>query len=153
MRSERSAGIFRPTFARPDYKTRYLERRINCHYSFMHENLMDMNHQFLHRSLMGSIRAKALDVRGGDDQVEVDYTFTRMAGKQSFGEKFMLGENKAFAKYYFFVIWYPVGYWILSSLAAIKGVYNYTFQSKEVTVRWKSPDRGLHTLKSSSKTK
>lgn len=62
-------------------------------------------------------------------------------------------ENKAFAKYYFFVIWYPVGYWILSSLAAIKGVYNYTFQSKEVTIRWKSPDRGLHTLKSSSKTK
>jgi biofilm PGA synthesis N-glycosyltransferase PgaC len=62
-------------------------------------------------------------------------------------------ENKAFAKYYFFVIWYPVGYWILASLAAIKGVYNFTFRSKEVTVRWKSPDRGLHTLKSSSKTK
>jgi len=87
-----------PTFARPDYKTRYLDRRINCHYSFMHENLMDMNHQFLHRSLMGSIRARALDVRGGGNQVEVDYTFTRTAGKQSFGEKFMLGENKAFAK-------------------------------------------------------
>ncbi len=51
------------------------------------------------------------------------------------------------------MIWYPVGYWIMSSLAAIKGVYNFTFRSKEVTVRWKSPDRGLHTLKSSSKTK
>jgi biofilm PGA synthesis N-glycosyltransferase PgaC len=62
-------------------------------------------------------------------------------------------ENRAFAKYYFFVIWYPVGYWILASLAAIKGVYNFTFRSKEVTVRWKSPDRGLHTLKSSSKTR
>ena len=57
-------------------------------------------------------------------------------------------ENKAFLKYYFFVIWYPVGYWILSSLAAVKGVYNFAFQSKEITVRWKSPDRGLHTLKS-----
>jgi len=57
-------------------------------------------------------------------------------------------EKKAFARYYFFVIWYPVGYWILLSLAAIKGVYNFIFRSKEVTVRWKSPDRGLHTLKS-----
>lgn len=87
-----------PTFARSDYKTRYLDRRINCHYTFMHENLMDMNHQFLHRQLMGSIRAKSLDLRGGDDWVEVDYTFFRTAGKQSFGEKFMLGEGKAFGK-------------------------------------------------------
>jgi hypothetical protein len=87
-----------PTFARPDYKTRYLDRRINCHYTFMHENLMDMNHQFLHRQLMGSIRAKPLDLRGAEDWVEVDYTFSRTAGKQSFGEKFMLGEGRAFGK-------------------------------------------------------
>jgi phenylpropionate dioxygenase-like ring-hydroxylating dioxygenase large terminal subunit len=87
-----------PTFARRDYKTRYLDRRINCHYTFMHENLMDMNHQFLHRRLMGSIRAKPLDLRAGENWVEVDYTFSRTAGKQSFGEKFMLGENRVFAK-------------------------------------------------------
>ena len=37
----------------------------------MHENLMDMNHQFLHRSLMGSIRATCLDVRKGDGWVSV----------------------------------------------------------------------------------
>jgi renierapurpurin 18,18'-hydroxylase len=84
-----------PTFANPKYKTRTLDRRIACHYSFMHENLMDMNHQFLHRSLMGSIRATMLDVRTGDGWVEVDYTFARLAGKQPLGEKFMIGDRKA----------------------------------------------------------
>ena len=79
-----------PTYSNPKYKTRLLDRTINCHYSFMHENLMDMNHQFLHRSLMGSIRATLLDVREGDNWLEVDYTFTRPAGKQPMGEWFMI---------------------------------------------------------------
>ena len=75
------------------YKTRTLDRRIDCHYSFMHENLMDMNHQFLHRSLMGSIRATPLDLREGEDWVEVDYTFSRTGGSQPLGEKFMIGKR------------------------------------------------------------
>lgn len=83
------------TFSNPKYKTRILDRSISCHYSFMHENLMDMNHQFLHRSLMGSIRATLLDVRTGEDWVEVDYTFSRLGGKQPLGEKFMIGDRKA----------------------------------------------------------
>lgn len=84
-----------PTFGKPEYKTRFLDRRIECHYTFMHENLMDMNHQFLHRSLMGSIRTNTLDLRGGDNWVEVDYTFTRAAGKQPLGERFMIGRKGA----------------------------------------------------------
>jgi renierapurpurin 18,18'-hydroxylase len=82
------------TFANPKYKTRTLDRSIACHYSFMHENLMDMNHQFLHRSLMGSIRATVLDMRSHADWVETDYTFARLAGKQPLGEKFMIGDRK-----------------------------------------------------------
>jgi len=54
------------------YKTRRYAREIACHYSFMHENLMDMNHQFLHRRVMGQIRARTLGRRHGDDWVEVD---------------------------------------------------------------------------------
>lgn len=73
------------------YKTRYLDREVACHYSFMHENLMDMNHQFLHRKLMGRIRAIYLDLRQGDDWIEVDYTFGRTAGKQNIGERFIIG--------------------------------------------------------------
>jgi Phenylpropionate dioxygenase and related ring-hydroxylating dioxygenases, large terminal subunit len=82
------------TQQRREYRTRVLDRRIACHYSFMHENLMDMNHQFLHRSLMGSIRAKLLDMREGDDWVEADYTFTRAAGKQPLGERFMINRGR-----------------------------------------------------------
>lgn len=83
-----------PTQADPAYRTRVLDRRIGCHYSFMHENLMDMNHQFLHRSLMGSIRPTLLDIREGDDWVEADYTFSRAAGKQPLGERFMINRKR-----------------------------------------------------------
>lgn len=84
-----------PTHANPQYKTRYLDREVACHYSFMHENLMDMNHQFLHRKLMGRIRAVFLGLRKGDDWIEVDYTFGRTAGKQNLGERFIIGKPGA----------------------------------------------------------
>ena len=76
-----------------NYKTRYLDRRVDCHYSFMHENLMDMNHQFLHRRLMGGIRTIFLGMRQGENWIEADYTFKRAAGKQPLGELFMLGKR------------------------------------------------------------
>ncbi len=82
-----------PSTTSPEYKTRYLSRRINCHYTFMHENLMDMNHQFLHRRLMGGIKTIFLGVRSGDNWIEADYTFKRSEGKQPLGEKFMLGKR------------------------------------------------------------
>ena len=63
-----------PTSATADSRRATWTATIACHYSFMHENLMDMNHQFLHRSLMGRIRAKLLDVREGEDWLEADYT-------------------------------------------------------------------------------
>ncbi|MBI1732167.1 MAG: aromatic ring-hydroxylating dioxygenase subunit alpha [Gammaproteobacteria bacterium] len=79
-----------PAWRDPAYKTRYLDHEVDCHYSFLHENLMDMNHQFLHRRIMAQIRTGFLDLREGDDWVEVDYTFSRV-GRQPVGEKFMLG--------------------------------------------------------------
>jgi len=75
------------------YKTRYLDRVIRCHYSFMHENLMDMNHQFLHRRLMGGIRPSLLELNQGDNWIEAVYTFSRVSGRQSLGEKFMIGKR------------------------------------------------------------
>lgn len=77
----------------PKYKTRYLDHEVSCHYSFLHENLMDMNHQFLHRRIMASIQTRFLGLREGDDWVEVDYSFSR-EGKQPLGEKFMLGKRE-----------------------------------------------------------
>jgi renierapurpurin 18,18'-hydroxylase len=72
---------------RKDYKTRRLNREVACHYTFMHENLFDMNHQFLHRKQMGSIKAQCIGRQHGEDWAEVEYSFSRTAGKPSMGEK------------------------------------------------------------------
>ncbi|MGB1883050.1 MAG: Rieske 2Fe-2S domain-containing protein [Gammaproteobacteria bacterium] len=82
-----------PSESDPNYKTRYLDRRVDCHFTFMHENLMDMNHQFLHRKLMGSVKTMFLGMRQGENWMEADYTFKRAGGKQHLGEKFILGER------------------------------------------------------------
>ena len=72
------------------YKTRELNREVAAHYTFMHENLFDMNHQFLHRRNMGTIKATCLGRRSGPDWCEVDYTFSRVDGRQSVGEAAIL---------------------------------------------------------------
>ncbi len=72
------------------YLTRRLNREVACHYTFMHENLFDMNHQFLHRRQMGLIRAQCLGRRQGENWCEVDYAFRRTAGRSSIGEAAIL---------------------------------------------------------------
>jgi phenylpropionate dioxygenase-like ring-hydroxylating dioxygenase large terminal subunit len=72
---------------RKDYKTRRLNREVACHYTFMHENLFDMNHQFMHRKQMGSIRAMCLGRQHGDHWAQVEYSFSRTEGKPSVGEQ------------------------------------------------------------------
>jgi len=73
------------------YKTRRLNREVAAHYTFMHENLFDMNHQFLHRKQMGMMKARCLGRRHGDDWAEVDYTFSRTEGAATLGESAILG--------------------------------------------------------------
>jgi phenylpropionate dioxygenase-like ring-hydroxylating dioxygenase large terminal subunit len=77
-----------PESSSRDYRTMYFSRTVQCHYSFMHENLMDMNHQFLHRRLMGSIQPVLLDYRAGETWVEADYKFE--GGKQHVGADLMV---------------------------------------------------------------
>ena len=72
---------------RKDYKTRRLNREVDCHYTFMHENLFDMNHQFMHRKNMGSIKAQCLSRNHGDNWAQVEYSFSRTGGRSSMGEK------------------------------------------------------------------
>ena len=80
--------------ADPRYKTRRFGRPIGCHYTFMHENLMDMNHQFLHRAQMGQIRPRYLGRRTGETWLEIDYTFARTGGGQSLGERVIFGSKR-----------------------------------------------------------
>lgn len=73
------------------YKTRELNREVAAHYTFMHENLFDMNHQFLHRRQMGMIKATCLGRDSGEDWAEVRYTFARTSGNATIGEGAILG--------------------------------------------------------------
>ena len=68
---------------------------VQCHYSFMHENLMDMNHQFLHRSLMGSIQARLCHSDEGDGWVEASYSLRRESGRMHLGGSLLLGQRSA----------------------------------------------------------
>jgi phenylpropionate dioxygenase-like ring-hydroxylating dioxygenase large terminal subunit len=76
------------------FRTRRFGREVGCHYTFMHENLTDMNHQFLHRRHMGQMRPRHRGMRIGDDWMEVDYTFGREAGKQPLAEAAILGQRR-----------------------------------------------------------
>src|SRR5262249_19629334 len=55
-----------------------------------HENLMDMNHQALHRGIMGTIKPTLLDYEKGTDWVEVRYNFERTGGKATRGARFLM---------------------------------------------------------------
>lgn len=44
---------------------------------------------------------------------------------------------------YFWVIWYPLLYWILSMLTTVVAVVKTVFKSSKKRARWESPDRGL----------
>ncbi len=74
-----------PEFDSDGHKTMTYSRTVGCHYSFMHENLLDMNHQFLHRGVVGRIHPELLDYETGLDWVQARYQFTHTAGKKSAG--------------------------------------------------------------------
>ncbi len=73
------------------YKTRRFGQVVNCHYTFMHENLMDMNHQFLHRRTTGKVSPRYLGKRAGEGWMELDYTFARPDARQPIGESLIMG--------------------------------------------------------------
>ncbi len=70
------------------YFTMFFSREVPCHYSFMHENLLDMNHQFLHRRLMGRVTAQLLASETGADFIEASYRLIT-SGKRDRGAKLM----------------------------------------------------------------
>jgi len=92
-----AAGSLAPleSVADPAFKTRRFGRQVACHYSFMHENLMDMNHQFLHRRQMGQIAPRYIGRRSGPGWLECDYSFARTGGRQPLGEAAILGSFRA----------------------------------------------------------
>jgi biofilm PGA synthesis N-glycosyltransferase PgaC len=55
--------------------------------------------------------------------------------------------EKGIMKYYFWVVWYPLVYWFIMAITTLRAIYIVLFKKKR-SATWKSPDRGLHTLKS-----
>jgi phenylpropionate dioxygenase-like ring-hydroxylating dioxygenase large terminal subunit len=82
-----------PAFHSPGYKTMTFSRTVRCHYSFMHENLLDMNHQFLHRGVVGRLHPELLDYRTTDRSVEAKYRFSHTGGKHNRGAAVLAGEG------------------------------------------------------------
>ena len=78
-----------PTWHRSDFKTMYYEREVACHYSFMLENLMDMSHQFLHRRLLGGLKATLIENSKGNNWVEARYKF-ESGGKRIVGADLLM---------------------------------------------------------------
>jgi renierapurpurin 18,18'-hydroxylase len=83
--AERAAFPDLPWFHSKDYRPMLVDREVGCHYTFMHENLMDMNHQILHKRLMGSVKPQLLRHTKGDGWVEAQYHFSDLGGKKHRG--------------------------------------------------------------------
>jgi len=73
------------------YKSRRFGDLVNCHYTFMHENLMDMHHQVLHRKTSGKVTSRYLGKRAGEGWMELDYSFGRPDQRPPLGEALIVG--------------------------------------------------------------
>jgi phenylpropionate dioxygenase-like ring-hydroxylating dioxygenase large terminal subunit len=74
-----------PEFDSARHKTMTYSRTVACHYSFLHENLLDMNHQFLHRGIVGRIHPELLGYETGPHSVAARYRFTSTDGRKAGG--------------------------------------------------------------------
>ncbi|MEU7073446.1 aromatic ring-hydroxylating dioxygenase subunit alpha [Streptomyces narbonensis] len=75
------------------HRTMMFSRTVRCHYSFLHENLLDMNHQFLHRGVLGRIQPKLLGYDTGPRSVEAKYLFVPSGGRKDRGAGLLSAEG------------------------------------------------------------
>ena len=71
----------------------HTSRRVECHPSFLFENLLDMTHQTLHRRLMGGVETETTGLEAGDGFVEARYRFHRATGRMRLGGRLALGSD------------------------------------------------------------
>jgi len=53
--------------------------------------------------------------------------------------------ERGIGRYYYWMIWYPMAYWILSVLTTVVAVPKAVFKRRGTRARWDSPDRGLRS--------
>ncbi|MFB7241817.1 Rieske (2Fe-2S) protein [Streptomyces populi] len=91
--AEEAPFPFLPEYHSAGHRTMTFSRTVRCHYSFMHENLLDMNHQFLHRSVLGRIRPELLGYDTGPRHVEARYLFVPAGGRKDRGAGLLSAEG------------------------------------------------------------
>lgn len=82
-----------PAVHSPRHRTMTFARTVRCHYSFLHENLLDMNHQFLHRGVVGRLRPRLLGYDAGPRSVEARYLFRSAGGRKDRGARLLAAEG------------------------------------------------------------
>ena len=51
--------------------------------------------------------------------------------------------EKGLFRHYFWMIWYPLAFWLINVFTTVVGVPRALLRSRGERARWKSPDRGL----------
>jgi biofilm PGA synthesis N-glycosyltransferase PgaC len=51
--------------------------------------------------------------------------------------------DRKLMRYYIWIIWYPLGFWIINMLTIIVAIPKTLFRKKGKRARWVSPDRGI----------
>lgn len=51
--------------------------------------------------------------------------------------------DKGLGKYYYWMIWYPIAYWMMNVVTVIAGVPKALFRKEGQRATWESPDRGV----------
>lgn len=46
-------------------------------------------------------------------------------------------------RYYFWMVWYPLAYWLIMATTAVVGMYKAIFSGRKKLATWVSPDRGI----------
>lgn len=57
-------------------------------------------------------------------------------------------EPRAFARYYFWMIWYPMAYWCLHAAASVFALPKAIWKKRGIRAVWVSPDRGIRPKES-----
>lgn len=51
--------------------------------------------------------------------------------------------DKGLGRYYYWMIWYPLAYWLINVITVIVGVPKALLRQEGIRATWKSPDRGI----------
>ena len=52
--------------------------------------------------------------------------------------------DRGIGKYYYWMIWYPIAYWMLNTFTVVVAVPKALLKKDGTKAIWKSPDRGVH---------